>query len=63
MFAVAAGGGNTNAGNFSPASEPSACTVGATTIGDARASSSNYGAAGKFIFTMTAGSQVANGFK
>jgi hypothetical protein len=44
FFAVAAGGSNTNAGQTSPASEPSACTVGGTTIDDARASWSNYGA-------------------
>ncbi|KAF2679908.1 cuticle-degrading protease [Lentithecium fluviatile CBS 122367] len=44
MFAVAAGGENANAVNYSPSSEPTACTVGASTIGDARASSSNYGA-------------------
>ena len=50
MFAVAAGGENTNAGNNSPASEPSACTVGASTIADARASSSNYGSAGKSAY-------------
>ncbi|KAF2870614.1 peptidase S8/S53 domain-containing protein [Massariosphaeria phaeospora] len=43
FFAVAAGGSNTNVSNSSPASEPSACTVGATTVNDARASSSNYG--------------------
>lgn len=40
---VAAGNSNANACNSSPASEPSAITVGATTSTDARASYSNYG--------------------
>ena len=40
---VAAGNSSANACNYSPASEPSAVTVGATTSGDARASYSNYG--------------------
>ena len=40
---VAAGNANSNACNTSPASEPSAVTVGATTSSDARASYSNYG--------------------
>ncbi len=40
---VAAGNSNANACNYSPASEPSALTVGATTNTDARASYSNYG--------------------
>ncbi|OIW27679.1 subtilisin-like protein [Coniochaeta ligniaria NRRL 30616] len=44
FLAVAAGNDNTNAANSSPASEPTVCTVGATTSGDARASYSNYGA-------------------
>ncbi|TLD26542.1 hypothetical protein PspLS_04323 [Pyricularia sp. CBS 133598] len=44
FLAVAAGNSNANAANFSPASEPSACTVGATTSSDAKASYSNYGA-------------------
>jgi len=42
-MAVAAGNSNTNACNSSPASEPSAITVGATTSSDARASFSNFG--------------------
>lgn len=41
---VAAGNDNTDAGDSSPASAPSVITVGATTIADARASYSNYGA-------------------
>ncbi|KAI5803600.1 uncleaved alkaline protease [Peziza echinospora] len=42
-FAVAAGNDNANAANYSPASTPSAITVGATTSTDARASYSNFG--------------------
>ncbi|KXN84282.1 hypothetical protein AN958_12788 [Leucoagaricus sp. SymC.cos] len=41
--AVAAGNDNSNAGNTSPARAPSAVTVGASTIADARASFSNFG--------------------
>jgi subtilisin family serine protease len=41
---VAAGNSNADACNFSPASERSALTVGATTSTDARASYSNFGA-------------------
>ncbi|WP_296492629.1 S8 family peptidase, partial [Rhodoferax sp.] len=40
---VAAGNDNANACNYSPAREPSAITVGATTSADARASYSNFG--------------------
>jgi subtilisin family serine protease len=40
---VAAGNSNDNACNYSPASAPSAITVGATDISDYRASYSNYG--------------------
>lgn len=40
---VAAGNDNANACNYSPAREPSAITVGATTSSDARASYSNFG--------------------
>jgi subtilisin family serine protease len=40
---VAAGNSNRNACNYSPASAPSALTVGATTSSDARASYSNFG--------------------
>ncbi|KDR86145.1 hypothetical protein GALMADRAFT_261704 [Galerina marginata CBS 339.88] len=42
--AVAAGNSNTNAANTSPARAPTANTVGASTIADARASFSNFGA-------------------
>lgn len=40
---VAAGNSNADACNYSPSSEPTAITVGATTSADARASYSNYG--------------------
>jgi aqualysin 1 len=40
---VAAGNSSADACNYSPASEPSALTVGATTSSDARSSYSNYG--------------------
>jgi subtilisin family serine protease len=42
-YAVAAGNSNANACNSSPARTPSAITVGATDINDARASFSNFG--------------------
>jgi aqualysin 1 len=42
-YAIAAGNSNANACNFSPAREPSAITVGSTTITDARSSFSNFG--------------------
>ena len=44
FLAVAAGNNNQNANTFSPASESTVCTVGATESSDARASYSNYGA-------------------
>ena len=44
FLAVAAGNDNANAANYSPASESTVCTVGATTSTDARSSFSNYGA-------------------
>jgi subtilisin family serine protease len=43
FFGVAAGNNNADSANFSPASEPSACTVGASDINDVKASFSNYG--------------------
>lgn len=43
FLAVAAGNDNADARNTSPASEPTVCTVGASTSSDARASFSNYG--------------------
>jgi hypothetical protein len=49
FFAVAAGNENQDTGNTSPGSEPSACTVGGTTISDQIMGSSNYGSAGMFL--------------
>lgn len=43
FLAVAAGNDAADAARSSPASAPSACTVGATTSGDQLASYSNYG--------------------
>src|SRR5690606_20099898 len=43
VFVAAAGNDNANACGYSPAREPSALTVGATTITDARSSFSNVG--------------------
>lgn len=43
FLAVAAGNDGVDARNTSPASEPTVCTVGASTSSDARASFSNYG--------------------
>lgn len=43
FLAVAAGNSNADASGFSPASEPTVCTVGATDNTDAKASYSNYG--------------------
>jgi subtilisin family serine protease len=42
-YALAAGNGNADACNFSPARVPAAITVGSTNSSDARSSSSNYG--------------------
>ncbi len=44
FFAVAAGNSDDDAKWYSPASEPTVCTVGATDVTDARAYFSNYGA-------------------
>ncbi|UNI14533.1 Cuticle-degrading protease [Purpureocillium takamizusanense] len=43
FLAVAAGNDNADAQNYSPASEVTACTIGATTSSDQRSSFSNYG--------------------
>ena len=43
FVSVAAGGNNGDAGRTSPASEPTVCTVGASTERDARAPFSDYG--------------------
>ncbi|KAK4104400.1 serine protease [Parathielavia hyrcaniae] len=44
FLAVAAGNDNRNAASYSPASEPSVCTVGSTDSSDRKSSFSNYGA-------------------
>jgi subtilisin family serine protease len=54
---VAAGNSGADACNYSPASEPSAITVGATTSTDSRASYSNYG---KCLDLFAPGSAVAS---
>ncbi|KAK3947642.1 peptidase S8/S53 domain-containing protein [Pseudoneurospora amorphoporcata] len=65
FLAVAAGNDGANAANYSPASEPSVCTVGATTSADAIASYSNYGsivdifAPGSSILSAWIGSTTA----
>ncbi|KAJ6438959.1 Cuticle-degrading protease [Purpureocillium lavendulum] len=43
FLGVAAGNDNSDAGNYSPASEPSACTVGGTAVDDTRYADSNWG--------------------
>lgn len=43
FVAVAAGNSRTDAATFSPASEPTVCTVGSTTSTDARSDFSNFG--------------------
>ena len=65
VFVVAAGNDNANACRYSPASEVSAVTVGATGATDARSSFSNYGscldvfAPGQGITSSTIGSDTA----
>lgn len=43
FLAVAAGNDNKDAAGFSPASEPSVCTVGATDVNDKKSTFSNFG--------------------
>ncbi|KFA60033.1 hypothetical protein S40285_08931 [Stachybotrys chlorohalonatus IBT 40285] len=43
FVAVSAGNRNTDAADYSPANEPSVCTVGATNSSDGRAAGTNYG--------------------
>ena len=57
---VAAGNDSANACNYSPASEPSAITVGATTSTDARASYSNFGAC---LDIFAPGSSITSAWK
>lgn len=54
---VAAGNSNADACNYSPSSEPSAITVGATTSSDARAAYSNYG---KCLDLFAPGSSISS---
>jgi subtilisin family serine protease len=59
VVVVAAANKNTNACNFSPASEPSALTVGATNNLDARASFSNFG---KCVDIFAPGQSIRSAF-
>ncbi|KAF8470862.1 peptidase S8/S53 domain-containing protein [Kalaharituber pfeilii] len=59
-FVVAAGNDGRNAAYYSPASEPSAITVGATQRGDIRASYSNYG---NVVDVFAPGSQIVSTWK
>lgn len=70
FVSVAAGGDNTDAKNTSPASEPTVCTVGASTERDERASYSNYGAiidifapGGNILSTWLKGNTVSSSFR
>lgn len=56
-YAVAAGNSNASACNYSPASTPTALTVGATTSSDAEASYSNYGSC---VDIMAPGSSITS---
>ncbi|KAI5459214.1 cephalosporin C acetylhydrolase [Mariannaea sp. PMI_226] len=57
FLGVAAGNDGANASNSSPASEPSVCTVGATTSSDALASYSNYGS---IVDVLAPGSSITS---
>lgn len=57
FLAVAAGNDNKDAANTSPASEPTVCTVGATTSADARSSFSNFG---KIVDIFAPGSDITS---
>jgi len=65
FLAVAAGNDNKDAKNYSPASEPTVCTVGATANTDAKSSFSNFGsvvdvfAPGTSILSTWIGSNTA----
>ncbi|KAK2599478.1 hypothetical protein N8I77_011230 [Diaporthe amygdali] len=59
FLAVAAGNSAANAANYSPASETSACTVGATTSSDALASYSNYGSV---VDILAPGSSIVSSY-
>jgi subtilisin family serine protease len=57
FLAVAAGNDGADASGYSPASEPSACTVGATTPDDSLASFSN---TGSLVDVLAPGSQIVS---
>jgi subtilisin family serine protease len=57
FLAVAAGNDGADASDYSPASEPSACTVGATTPNDGLASFSNYGS---LVDVLAPGTQIVS---
>jgi subtilisin family serine protease len=57
---VAAGNDNANACNYSPASAPSAITVGATTSNDTRSSFSNFGSC---LDIFAPGSSISSAYK
>jgi subtilisin family serine protease len=57
FLAVAAGNDGADASDYSPASEPSACTVGATTLDDSLASFSNFGS---LVDVLAPGSQIVS---
>lgn len=59
FLAVAAGNSGANAANYSPASETTACTVGATTSSDALASYSNYGSV---VDILAPGSSIVSSY-
>lgn len=59
FLAVAAGNSAANAANYSPASETTACTVGATTSTDTLASYSNYGSV---VDILAPGSSIVSSY-
>lgn len=59
FLAVAAGNSAANAANYSPASETTACTVGATTNTDTLASYSNYGSV---VDILAPGSSIVSSY-
>ncbi|KAI5803340.1 secreted serine protease [Peziza echinospora] len=59
-FVVAAGNDGVDASGYSPASSPHAITVGATKLGDARASYSNYG---NFVDVFAPGDKILSTYK
>lgn len=59
FLAVAAGNSAANAASYSPASETTACTVGATTSTDTLASYSNYGSV---VDILAPGSSIVSSY-